>query len=56
MGLGDLLEEVQELHMGMPVVAGVRADASGGHLQRGEQRGGAMPRVVVGLTFGKSRS
>ena len=46
-GLRDLLEEPQELLVPVPGVAGV-GDLAGGDLQRGEQRGGAVPDVVVG--------
>src|SRR6476659_9049094 len=46
-GLGDLLEETQELLVAVPGLAGVD-DLAGGHLQGGEQRGGAVADVVVG--------
>src|SRR3954452_19695517 len=39
--LGDLLEERQELLVAVPGQAGL-LDPSGGHLERGEQRGGAV--------------
>ena len=45
--LGDLLEELQELGVAVPVVAGV-GDLAGGDFQGGEQRGGAVAHVVVG--------
>src|SRR4051812_10878706 len=44
-GDGDLLEEGQELLVAMPVGAGL-GDLAGGHLEGGEQRGGAVPDVV----------
>ena len=47
-GSGDLLQEPQELLVAVPRVAGVRGDLPGGHLQGGEQRGGAVPLVVMG--------
>ena len=46
-GLGDQLEEGQELAVAMPRLAGV-GDAAGGHLQGREQRGGAVVQVVMG--------
>ena len=46
-GLGDLLEEPQELLVAVPVVAGVD-HLAGGDLECGEQGGGAVPDVVVG--------
>ncbi len=46
-GLGDLLEELEELAVAVVLVAGV-GDLAGGDLQRGEQRGGAVTDVVVG--------
>ena len=49
---GDQLEEGQELLVAMPGKAGVRGDAPGGDLQRGEQGRGAMADVVVGAPFG----
>jgi hypothetical protein len=47
-GLRDLLEECEELFVAVPRVAGV-GHFPGRDLQRGEQRGGAVPNVVVGL-------
>jgi len=44
---GDELEEGEELLVAVPVVAGVGHPA-GGHLQGGEQGGGAVTDVVVG--------
>jgi hypothetical protein len=44
-GTGDLAQEGQELLMAVPLGAGL-GDLAGGHLQRGEQRGGAVPDVV----------
>ena len=41
------LQELQELLVAVPRVAGVRGDLAGCYLQRGEQRGGAVPLVVV---------
>jgi hypothetical protein len=46
-GGGDLLQEPYELLVPMLGVAGV-SDLAGGDLQRGEQRGGAVPHIVVG--------
>ena len=53
-GLGDLLEEPQELLVPVPVVAGVD-HLAGGDLERGEQGGGAVPDVVVGAGLGQPR-
>jgi hypothetical protein len=47
-GSGDLLEEGHELWAAMPLGGGV-ARLAGGHVQCGEQRGGAVPDVVEGL-------
>ncbi len=44
---GDLLEEVEELGLTVPVVALV-GHRTGGYLESGEQRGGAIALVVVG--------
>src|SRR3954447_5853027 len=44
-GGGDLLEEGQELLVAVPVGAGL-GDLAGGHLEGGEQRGGAVPDVI----------
>ena len=50
--LGDVLEEVQELLLPVPRVAGV-GDLSGRDFERGEQRGDAMSHLVVGgLSYG----
>jgi hypothetical protein len=46
-GLGDELEEGQELAMAVARLAGV-GDPAGDHLQGGEQGRGAVPEVVVG--------
>ena len=46
-GLGDLLQEVEELSLAVPFVALVD-HLAGGDLERGEQRGGAVALVVVG--------
>ena len=46
--LGDLLEERQELHLGVLLGAPV-GDQPGRDLQRREQRRGAVALVVVGL-------
>ena len=54
-GLGDLLEEAQELLVAVPRVAGV-GDLAGGDLQRGEQGGGAVADVVVGLLLRQARA
>ena len=51
-GPGDLLEEREELLVAVPGLA--RADhVAGGDRQRGEQRGGAVPFVVVGAPLGQ---
>ena len=50
--LGDEFEEGQELDMGVARVAGVGGDLAGGDFQCGEQAGGAVADVVVGLLFG----
>ena len=47
-GGGHLLEKAQELLMAVPLGAGV-GDPPGGHLEGGEQRGGAVADVVEGL-------
>src|SRR3712207_6839427 len=47
-GGGHLPEKREELLVAVPLGAGV-GDPSGGDLQRGEQRGGAVPDVVEGL-------
>jgi len=44
-GPGDEFEEVQELGVGVPVVAPV-GDFAGGDLKGGEQAGGAVARVM----------
>ena len=54
MGLGDLFEEGEELDAGVPRVTGVRADPTGRDLQCGEQLGGAVTDVVLGLSFGQA--
>ena len=54
-GLGDLLEEAQELVVAVPRVAGV-GDLAGRDLQGGEQGGGAVPLVVVGGLLGQARA
>jgi hypothetical protein len=46
-GLGDLFEEPQELLPGQARLG----DLAGGHLERGEQGGGAVADVVVGLAL-----
>ena len=46
-GLGDLLEEAQELLVAVARLAQL-LDAAGGHLEGGEQGGGAMADVVMG--------
>ena len=52
-GRRDLVEEGQELLV--PVALGARlGHLAGGHLQRGEQRGGAVPDVVEAGRFGMS--
>ena len=50
-GPGDLAQEPQEFLVPVPGVAGV-GDLAGGHLQGGEQRGCAVPDVVMGLLLG----
>jgi hypothetical protein len=52
-GGGDLAEEGAELLVAVSLGAGV-GDPPGGHLQRREQRGGAVPEVVEGLPLGRS--
>jgi len=54
-GLGDELEERQELGVGVPLVAGV-GDPAGGDFQGGEQGGGAVALVVVGLLLRHPRA
>src|SRR4051794_16304555 len=51
-GLGDLFEEAQELLMPVPRLTG-RGEVAGGDLQRGEQRGGAVPHIVVAAPLGQ---
>lgn len=51
-GFGDQLEKGQELGVGVTRVAGVGGDLAGGDFQRGEQAGGAVADVVVGLLLG----
>ncbi len=46
---GDLLQELQELVVAVPGIAGIGGDLPGSDLQRGEQRGGAVALVVIGL-------
>ncbi len=50
-GLRDQAEESQELLVPVARVARI-GDLAGGDLQRGEQRGGAVPDVVVAALFG----
>ena len=47
-GFRDLAQEPQEFLVPVPGVAGV-GDLAGRYLQGGEQRGGAVPDVVMGL-------
>ena len=47
-GLGDMLEELQELVVSMPRVAGI-GHLAGRDFQRREQGRGAVPDIVVGL-------
>jgi len=54
-GLGYLLEEAQELLVAVPGEAGVD-DLVGGDVQRGEQGGGAVAELVVGLFLRDARS
>ena len=54
MGLGDQFEEGEELDVSVARVAGVGGDLAGGDLQRGEQAGGAVADVVVGLLLGNA--
>ena len=54
-GLGDLLEEGQELGVGVPLVAGI-GDLAGGDLQGREQAGSAVPDVVAGGLLGQPGS
>ncbi|VBA44580.1 hypothetical protein LAUMK136_05684 [Mycobacterium attenuatum] len=51
---GHVLEETQELLMGVPVLTDPR-DLAGGNLQRGEQRCGAVTNVVMGPPFRMAR-
>jgi hypothetical protein len=53
-GLGEQLEEVEELAAAVARLAGVGHPA-GGRLQRGEQGGRAMPDVVVGTPLDPAR-
>ena len=53
-GLRDLLEELEELLVAVPRVAGV-GDSPGSNLQGREQGGGAVTDVVVGLLLRDSR-
>jgi len=46
-GLRDVAQEPQELLVPVPGVAGV-GDLAGGDFESGEQRGGAVPDVVMG--------
>jgi hypothetical protein len=48
----DLLQERQELLVPVPGAAGIGGDLPGSHFERGEQRGGAVPLVVVGAARG----
>lgn len=50
-GLGDLLEELEELLVAVPVEAGIE-HLSSRDLERDEQRGGAMADAVVGGLLG----
>src|SRR3712207_9036098 len=47
-GAGDLPQEAQELLVAVPRLA-AGGDRAGGDVQRGEQRGGAVAEVVVGV-------
>jgi hypothetical protein len=49
--LRDLPQEPQELLVAVPGVTGV-GDLAGSDLQAREQRGGAVPDIVVGLLLG----
>src|SRR6185312_16407705 len=51
LGCGDLLQEPQEPAVPVAVVADV-GDRAGGHLQGGEQGGGAVPDLVMGMPLG----
>jgi len=53
-GLGDLLEEGQELLVAVPRLA-PRGHRRGGHPRRREQGARAVPDVVVGPAFRQSR-
>lgn len=50
-GGGDLLEELEELLVPAPGVAGI-GHSSGGDVEGGEQAGGPVTGVVVGLPLG----
>ena len=52
MCLGDAFEEGEDFDVGVARVAGVGGDFSGGDLECGEQAGGAVADVVVGLLRG----
>ena len=52
MCLGDEFEESEELDVGVARVAGVGGDLAGGDFERGEQAGGAVADVIVGLLLG----
>jgi hypothetical protein len=54
-GLRDLLEEPQELIGAVPRETGL-GDLPGGHLEGGDQGGGAVPDVVVGPLLRQVRS
>src|SRR4051795_6513042 len=54
-GGGDLLEEGQGFLVAVPVGVGL-GHLAGGHLECGEQRGGAVPDVVRRVPLGRSRS
>lgn len=54
-GGGDLLQEAQELLTAMARVAGVGADPPRGQFKGGEQGGGSVALVVVGLAGGQAR-
>ena len=53
-GASDQLEEAQELTVPVSRVTGV-GHVTGGHLQGGKQRGGAVPDIIVGAPLDPAR-
>lgn len=50
----DLLEEGEELLVGVAGMA-TAPNLAGGHIERGEERDGAMPEVIVGVALGPAQ-